>query len=150
MEDRARQAADRAAATLVGDPAEQLGRTAAADEQDEILRSARRLQDRLAEAGDRAAALVRAAGEALPYHRPGLLGGATAAVDGWIDDNADALRTASAALKAVSAVAALLAFVPVLVLSVPPRGGDSAGRSWCGRHSPPRDREAGGRSRSRH
>jgi uncharacterized protein YukE len=128
LEDQARRAGDRARATLVGDPATLLRvRADAADEQAEAIRGARRLADRVEHAGDQAAALLRAAGDAPPYRRPGLLAQAVTAIDGWIDDNAETVRTVSSGLKVVSAVAGLLAFVPALTPVCAPLALASAG-----------------------
>ena len=115
LEQRARGVADRSRVAWLDDPASHFrAQVQATEERAQIEREARRLSDRMDETAECTAALLRTAGETAPYHRPGLLARAVAAVDGWIDDNAESLRMASTALKAVSAVAGLLGFVPVL------------------------------------
>jgi uncharacterized protein YukE len=115
LEERARRIADRARAALLEDPVTQFrSRSEATEERAEVIRIARGVAERIDEAGNRSATLLLSAREAVPYRRPGPLSRTVTAVEGWIDDNAGALRTASTALKAVSAVAGLLAFVPVL------------------------------------
>jgi YwqJ-like deaminase len=65
------------------------------------------------EAGDRAASRIRALSDA-PYHQPGLLSRMVDSVGDWVDKHADLLREISNVLKAVSAIAGLLSFIPAL------------------------------------
>lgn len=97
----------------------------AEEEYQAALARARRVQEWLEEAGDLAARAIR--GIEAPYHPPrrGLFQQAAgwvgdrvedvaSAADRFVDEHADVLRGISGALKAVSAAAGLLSFVPVL------------------------------------
>src|SRR6266496_2652069 len=83
------------------------------DRLSQIRAQARQLQADLAGQADQAAGRLRGAAQA-PYHEPHWWQKAWSSFLDWVRDNADALRKVSGVLKAVSAVCALLSFVPVV------------------------------------
>ena len=113
LEEQARQVGADAPTSLLDDPATLFrSRIEAEEEHAEIVRTARRVAEHVDAAANRTSVLLLSTGATAPHQRPGVLARAATAVEGWIDDNVEALRGASVALKAVSTMAGLLAFVP--------------------------------------
>jgi hypothetical protein len=79
----------------------------------ELRSQAHRLQTDLNGQADQAAARIRGASDA-PYHEPHWWQQAWDGFMGWVRDNADVLKKISGVLKIVSAVCALLSFIPVV------------------------------------
>jgi hypothetical protein len=86
---------------------------------------ARRIALALEHDGEQAAARIRSLGDA-PYHQPGVLSRLVGGVADWVSTHADGLRAVSNVLKAVSAVAGLLSFIPVLTPIFAPIAGITA------------------------
>jgi hypothetical protein len=83
------------------------------DRLSQIRAQAQRLRAGLAANADQAAGRIRGAADA-PYHEPHWWEKAWDGFMDWVRENADVLRKVSGVLKIVSAVCALLSFVPVV------------------------------------
>ena len=78
-----------------------------------IRAEAHRLQADITAQGDQAAGKIRGAADA-PYHEPHWWQKAWDGFMNWVRDNADLLKKISGVLKIISAVCALLSFIPVV------------------------------------
>jgi hypothetical protein len=119
---QANQLADQANATQGGPARDQLvteyntmvGRANQYVDQLTALRTqAQRLQADITSQGNQAAGTIRGASDA-PYHEPHWWQKAWDGFMNWVRDNADVLKKISGILKIVSAVCALLSFIPVV------------------------------------
>ncbi|MEN3358608.1 MAG: hypothetical protein V7637_2590 [Mycobacteriales bacterium] len=79
----------------------------------QLRAEAQRLQADVSAQGDQAAGRIRGAADA-PYHEPHWWQKAWDGFMNWVRDNADLLKKISGILKIVSAVCALLSFIPVV------------------------------------